>query len=80
MATGIPERVAFVARLVQDQGAVEAALTQSYSQGQMEGQVTRLKLLKRAMYGRAHFDLLRQRFLAPSDPLHQTRTRATNPG
>jgi transposase len=64
-ATGIPELVAFVAKLVQDQSAVEAALTQPYSQGQTEGQITRLKLLKRSMYGRANFDLLRQRFLAP---------------
>jgi transposase len=64
-ATGIPELVAFVAKLVQDQGAVEAALTHPYSQGQTEGQISRLKLLKRTMYGRANFDLLRQRFLAP---------------
>jgi transposase len=64
-ATMIPELVAFVAKLVQDQSAVEAALTQPYSQGQTEGQITRLKLLKRTMYGRANFDLLRQRFLAP---------------
>jgi transposase len=35
---------------------------QPYSQGQTEGQITRLK---RTMYGRANFDLLRQRFLAP---------------
>jgi len=65
MATAIPELVAFVVKLVQDQSAVEAALTQPYSQGQTEGQITRLKLLKRTMYGRANFDLLRQRFLAP---------------
>jgi transposase len=54
-----------VAKLVQDQSAVEAALTQPHSQGQTEGQITRLKLLKRTMYGRANFELLRQRFLAP---------------
>jgi transposase len=64
-ATAIPELTAFVAKLVQDHTAVEAALTQPYSQGQTEGQITRLKLLKRTMYGRANFDLLRQRFLAP---------------
>jgi transposase len=64
-ATAIPELSAFVAKLVQDQNAVEAALVQPYSQGQTEGQITRLKLLKRAMYGRANFDLLRQRFLMP---------------
>ena len=42
---------------------VEAALLVEWSQGQTEGQVNRLKLLKRHMYGRAKFDLLRQRVL-----------------
>jgi hypothetical protein len=36
-----------------------AALSSAWSQGQVEGQITRLKLLKRHMYGRAKFDLLR---------------------
>ncbi|MFN8475736.1 MAG: hypothetical protein U0822_26375 [Anaerolineae bacterium] len=31
--------------------------------GQLEGQINRLKMLKRQMYGRAHFDLLRRRVL-----------------
>lgn len=35
----------------------------SWSQGQVEGQVNRLKLLKRSMYGRDKFDLLKQRVL-----------------
>jgi transposase len=35
----------------------------THSQGPIEGQVNRLKLLKRQMYGRAKFDLLRQRVL-----------------
>ena len=43
--------------------AVRAALTTPWSNGQTEGQVTRLKLLKRQMYGRAGFDLLRRRTL-----------------
>jgi len=43
--------------------AVRAALTQPWSSGQAEGQVTRLKLLKRQCYGRASFDLLRRRVL-----------------
>ena len=43
--------------------AVRAALRYDWSQGQIEGQVNRLKLLKRQMYGRAKFDLLRQRVL-----------------
>jgi transposase len=47
----------------QDILAVRAALELPYSNGQTEGQVTRLKLLKRQMYGRAKLDLLRQRVL-----------------
>lgn len=62
-ANGIPELTAFVTKLRQDIDAVSAALTLPYSQGQTEGQITRLKLLKRSMYGRAKFDLLRQRVL-----------------
>ena len=34
-----------------------------YSQGQTEGRVNKLKLVKRSMYGRGKFDLLRQRVL-----------------
>ena len=41
--------------------AVRAALALPYSNGPTEGQITRLKLLKRQMYGRAKLDLLRQR-------------------
>jgi transposase len=43
--------------------AVRAALTTPWSNGQTEGQITKLKLLKRQMYGRANFDLLRRRVL-----------------
>jgi transposase len=50
-------------RLNQDRGAVEAAVVLPYSQGQTEGQINRLKTLKRAMCGRANFDLLRKRCL-----------------
>jgi transposase len=49
--------------IAQDFSAVRAALELPYSNGQTEGQVTRLKLLKRQMYGRANLDLLRQRVL-----------------
>ena len=38
-----------------------AALTEPWSSGQVEGQVNRLKVIKREMYGRAGFDLLRCR-------------------
>ena len=63
-ASGIPELSSFVAGLERDRAAVEAALSLPYSNGQVEGQITRLKLIKRTMYGRANFDLLRQRVLA----------------
>jgi transposase len=53
----------FAAGLAQDGAAVRAALTRPWSSGQAEGQITRLKLLKRQMYGRAGLDLLRHRAL-----------------
>jgi transposase len=61
--SGVPEVRAFVTKLRQDLPAVEAAVTHPWSQGQVEGHVNRLKLLKRSMYGRAKFDLLKQRAL-----------------
>ncbi len=42
---------------------MEDALSLPYSNGQTEGQVNRLKTIKRQMYGRASFELLRRRFL-----------------
>jgi transposase len=54
----------FAASLAQDKAAVTAALQYPWSSGQAEGQINRLKLIKRTMYGRANFDLLRQRVLA----------------
>jgi transposase len=51
------------AGLRRDLSAVRAALTSEWSNGQTEGQVNRLKLIKRQMYGRAKLDLLRQRVL-----------------
>lgn len=53
----------FGLRLQQDYSAVRAALATAWNNGQTEGQVTRLKLIKRQMYGRAKLDLLRQRVL-----------------
>ena len=48
----------FVAHLRRDESAVLAALKMPWSNGQVEGQVHRLKLIKRQAYGRACFDLL----------------------
>lgn len=42
---------------------MRAALESRWSNGQTEGQINRLKLVKRQMYGRAKLDLLRKRFL-----------------
>jgi transposase len=62
-ASGIAELKAFAVKLLQDSEAVVAAMTLPYSQGQTEGRVNKLKLVKRSMYGRGKFDLLRQRVL-----------------
>ena len=53
----------FASELRRQRKAVQAALTLPYSNGQTEGQINRLKLIERSMYGRANFDLLRQRVL-----------------
>jgi len=61
--SGIKEVPAIARGLWRDRDAVEAAVATSWSNGPVEGQVNRLKTTKRAMYGRAKFDLLRQRIL-----------------
>ena len=53
----------FATGIINDVAAVRAALSQPWSNGPVEGQVNRLKMLKRQMYGRAKFDLLRSRVL-----------------
>jgi transposase len=62
-ASGIGDLERFVAKLRTDLAAVQAGLTLRYSNGQTEGHVNRLKLVKRQGYGRAKIDLLRQRVL-----------------
>jgi transposase len=51
----------FAAGLRSDEAAVAGALTQPWSNGPVEGHVNRVKVLKRQMYGRAGFPLLRAR-------------------
>jgi transposase len=63
-ASEITELQSFARGLGEDRAAVEAGLSLEWSNGQTEGQVNKLKLLKRSMYGRATFDLLRSRALA----------------
>lgn len=62
-ATTIAELQSFVIGLRRDYDAVKTALSRPESNGQVEGQVNRLKFIKRSMYGRANFDLLRLRVL-----------------
>lgn len=62
--TGVACLQTFATGIQQDYAAIRAALESPWSNGQTEGQVNRLKLLKRQMYGRANFDLLRLRVLA----------------
>jgi transposase len=61
--SGIPALRRFAQGMQEDHDAVQAGLTLPYNNGQLEGQVNRLKVIKRQMYGRANFDLLCQRVL-----------------
>ena len=65
LSSGLAELLGFVSGLLMDKAAVMAALSLSWSNGQTEGQINRLKLIKRQMYGRAKLDLLRVRVLHP---------------
>ena len=49
--------------VVKDEAAVRAAITLPWSNGQTEGQITRLKLVRRQMYGRGNIDLLQARLI-----------------
>jgi len=59
--------MSFAKGIKQDLSAVNNALSLPWSNGQTEGQVNRLKLIKRQMYGRANFDLLRKRVLGGTE-------------
>jgi transposase len=61
MHSGIDELARFARGLQDDLAAVTAGLTLDWSNGPVEGQITRLKLLKRQGDGRTGFALLRQR-------------------
>ncbi len=64
IADAAPSMMAsFAAGITRDQAAVHAALQQPWSNGQTEGQNTKLKMVKRQMYGRANLDLLRARLV-----------------
>jgi transposase len=62
-ADQLPDLHSFTAGLKRDLDAVVNGLSLPYSSGAVEGNVNRIKMLKRQMYGRASFDLLRKRVL-----------------
>lgn len=56
----------FAKNLLKDYDAVNNAVITNISNGQVEGQVNRIKTIKRKMYGKAGFQLLRKMVLAKS--------------
>lgn len=60
---GIPDLESFTQGLQKDYEAVKTSFILPYSNGPVEGQVNRLKFVKRSMFGRGSFELLRSRFL-----------------
>lgn len=61
--SGLGRLQSFADGIRRDYSAVRAALSMDYSNGVVEGNINRVKYLKRQMYGRAKFDLLRKRVL-----------------
>ncbi|GII45117.1 transposase [Planotetraspora silvatica] len=62
-ASDLPGLNSFIRGVERDQAAVTAGLTHAWSSGPVEGHVNRIKMIKRQMFGRANFDLLRKRIL-----------------
>jgi transposase len=60
---GLKELQSFSTGLMKDAAAVRAAMTYGWSNGQVEGSVNRLKMIKRMMFSRAGFALLKARVL-----------------
>ena len=58
-----PAIARFASGLDGDAAAVRSALTKPWSSGQAEGQINRLKFIKRQSYGRASLDLLKRRLV-----------------
>ena len=61
-----PDLRRFAEGIRRDEAAVHAAVTETWSNGPVEGHVNRLKTIKRQIYGRAGFVLLRARVLNPA--------------
>ena len=71
-ASGIYAMQRFARTIRQDLEAVRNAVLEHWSNGQTEGQINKLKTLKRAMYGRAGLKLLRARMMRlQENSLHQ---------
>ena len=67
-ASPFSEMRSFASGIRRDLPAVAEALSSPWSQGQVEGQINRLKMIKRQMYGRASFEVLRLRVLHSTSP------------
>ena len=63
ISSGFPRIAQFARTLRRDLRAVELAVTEPWSNGPLEGHINRLKMIKRQMYGRAGFALLKARVL-----------------
>src|SRR6266567_6460334 len=68
----------FATSIQQDKDAVLAGLTLPWSTGPLEGHVNRLKLIKRSMYGRAKFDLLKLRVLHQDKKSQERKQKRKN--
>jgi transposase len=62
-ASGLPALQSFARGIRKDHDAVLSGLTLPWNSGKVEGTVNKIKMLKRQMYGRASFELLRRRVL-----------------
>ena len=67
-ATGSPDLSSFAKGLLSDYDAVRKGLTLAWNSGVVEGNVNRVKMIKRQMYGRAGFALLRKRVILTGKP------------
>ena len=65
-ASPVREIRAFAVSVRRDQAAVQAALAYPWSSGRVEGHITKIKLVKRQMYGRGSVDLLKRRVMLAS--------------
>src|SRR5258708_36157992 len=74
-ASHLTELESFARGIHQDKAAVLAGLTLPWSNGPLEGHINRLKLIKRSMYGRAEFDLLKLRVLYQSKNIQKRKNK-----